>query len=740
MSIIETTKLGLVGKGLDRLDGPFKVMGKARYSAEFPAKKITYAVGVGADIANGKIRSINTAGAEAAPGVIAVITHKNRPPLVDGKTFAGGGAQGELRMPLADNVINHAGQYIAVVVAESLECATYAANLIKAVYIEEDPVVVFDDKRAQRYPAKQWFGEAVTKNRGEAQTALLASAVSVDNKYRTPTQSHNPMETHATMAVWEGDKLTVYDATQGLYNTRKALALSFSVPESNVRVVCKYIGGAFGCKGAMWPHVLLTTLAARAVNRPVKLVLTRAQMFTNVGHRAETEQRVALGATANGAIQAIIHHGTSHTAVDGEFVEVFTKATPMMYASPNLSVSQDLVKLNKQMPTFMRAPGETPGMFALESAMDELSYAVKIDPVDLRLINYAKRDPDSGHPFSSKSLIQCYKLGAEKIGWNKRSATPGSRKEGDWLLGLGMASATYPTVHFNSMCNGLLKADGIFLFTSSTHEMGTGTCTVMSQIGAGRLGVPVELVTFELGDTDLPMAPISGGSATVGSAVDGAAVEIQNALSKQLSESPLSPFSGVPQEKIVVSGGKFTVVGKSETLSYVDALKLLKLPSLEVKYQTHFNDKAKSFSMHSFGAHFVEVKVDQDLGTVRVTRVVSVMANGRIANEKTCRSQVHGGVIMGIGMALEEATLFDSRSGRVVNRSLGEYYVPVNADIPPIEVHFIAETDKEINSIGAKGIGEIGITGVAAAVANAVYNATGKRIRHLPITADKLFV
>ncbi len=743
MSVTEAIKLGLIGKGLDRLDGPFKVMGKARYSAEFPAQKIAYAVAVGAAIANGKIRSINTSDAESAPGVIAVITHKNRPPMVAGKTFAGGGAQGELRMPLADNIINHAGQFIAVVVAESFECATHAATLIKAVYIEADPLIVFDDKRAQRYEAKQWFGEAVTKNRGEAQTALTASAVSVDNKYRTPTQNHNPMETHATMAMWQGDKLTVYDATQGLYNTRKALAQSFSVPEANVRVVCKYIGGAFGCKGAMWPHVLLTTLAAKAVNRPVKLVLTRHQMFTNVGHRAETEQRVALGATADGTINAIVHQGTSHTSVDGEFVEVFTKATPMLYASTSLSVSQDLVKLNKQMPTFMRAPGETPGLFALESAMDELSYALKIDPVELRMKNYAKKDPQSGHPFSSKGLDQCYKIGAEKIGWDKRSSTPRSRKEDNWLVGLGMASATYPTMHFNAVCSGQVKADGTFLFKSSTHEMGTGTCTVMSQIGAGRLGVSVDAVTFELGDTDLPMAPISGGSATVstvGSAVDGAAVELQNTLAQRLSESPQSPFSGVAKDKILIADGKFSVAGNSQVLSYVDALKILKLPSLEVKYQTQFNDKAKKFSMHSFGAHFVEVKVDEDLGTVRVTRAVAVMANGRIINEKTCRSQVQGGVVMGIGMALEEATMFDSRSGRVVNASLGEYYVPVNADVPDIEVHFIAEQDSEINSIGAKGIGEIGITGVAAAIANAVYNATGKRIRHLPITADKLFV
>jgi len=740
VSVINQSKISLIGKGLDRVDGPVKVMGKARYSAEFPVKKVSYAVAVGAAIANGKIRSINTAEAEKAPGVIAVITHKNRPPLVQGKTFAGGGAQGELRMPLADNVITHAGQYVALVVAESIECATQAATLIKFVYIEEDPLVQMSDKRATRFPADKWMGQPVAKTRGLAEPALLAAAVKVDNKYYTPTQNHNPMETHATLSIWEGDKLTVYDATQGLDNTRKALAQAFAIPETNVRVVCKYIGGAFGCKGAMWPHVLLSTMAARVVNRPVKLVLTRPQMFTNVGHRAETEQRVAIGASGDGAIVSIIHQGSSHTSVNGEFIETFTKSTPMMYAATNLSVSQELVRLNKQMPTFMRAPGETPGSFALESAMDELAHALNMDPIELRLKNYAKSDPDSGHPFSSKGLDQCYKVGAEKIGWDKRSR-PGSRKEGDWLVGLGMASATYPTMHFNATCSALLKADGSFLFKSSTHEMGTGTRTVMAQIGAARLGVPVENVDFELGDTDFPVAPISGGSATVstvGSAVDGAALEIQNQLAQKLSQSAQSPFSGLAVEQIALSNGKFSTAGRAESLSYVDALKLLQLASLEVKFQTHFNDRAKKFSMHSFGAHFIEVKVDQDLGIVRVTRSVGVFANGRIINEKTCRSQVQGGITMGIGMALEEATICDHRSGRIVNASLGEYYVPVNADIPAIEVHFISEEDNEINSIGAKGIGEIGITGAAAAVANAVFNATGKRIRNLPITVDKL--
>jgi xanthine dehydrogenase YagR molybdenum-binding subunit len=347
--------------------------------------KMSFAIAVGAEIANGNIRSLDSSKALKAPGVIAVITHQNRPELKPGGAFGTGGALADSRLPLADGKITYSGQYVAVIVAESLECARHAASLLKIDYVDNDPIVDFKDKRATRYNAKSWFGGPLTINRGQARDAFNSSAVKVDNIYRTPTQNHNPMETHATTSVWDGDKLTVYDATQGLYNTRKSLSDVFGVPPSNVRVICKFIGGAFGCKGAMWPHVVLSAMAARAVGRPVKLVLSRAQMFTNVGHRAETEQRVAIGAAKDGTISSIIHTGISHTSILGEFVEPYTKTTPMMYATPNMSVSQDLVKLNKGLPTFMRAPGETPGMFALESALDELAHSLSIDPIALRM-------------------------------------------------------------------------------------------------------------------------------------------------------------------------------------------------------------------------------------------------------------------------------------------------------------------------------------------------------------------
>ncbi len=412
-----------------------------------------------------------------------------------------------------------------------------------------------------------------------------------------------------------------------------------------------------------------------------------------------------------------------------------------MYATPNMSVSQDLVKLNKGLPTFMRAPGETPGMFALESALDELAHSLSIDPIALRMKNYAEKDPEKGYPFSSKGLDKCYALGAEKIGWSRRSSKTGAVRDGDWLLGLGMASATYPTMHFNASCSATLFDDGNFLFESSTHEMGTGTCTVMAQIAAEALGVKFEKVKFELGDTDMPMAPVSGGSATVstvGSAVFGAAEQLQKELFSKLIEKLPAELGTAKIDEIKVVDGVIVGAGKRSSLDYAAALKALGLPKLQAKFTTTFNDQTVKYSMHAFGAQFVEVKVDPDFGIVRVSKAVGVFANGRIINEKTCRSQVHGGIVMGIGMALHEATVMDKRSGKVLNANLGEYMVPVNADVPHIEAYFIPEEDSIVNAIGAKGIGEIGITGVAAAVANAVFNATGKRVRDLPITPDKV--
>lgn len=741
----ESLNNAAVGKPLDRVDGRLKVTGAAHYSAEIPVENIAYAVIISSAIARGQINSIDTSVAEKSPGVLGIVTHLNAPELRPVLTFSNAGPDGpaaEDRMPLQSATVHHSGQHIGVVIAETLEQAKHAASLVQVAYEAETPVTEMDKARAQAYAPKQIMGKPPEQTRGNPTQGLAAADIRIEQTYTTPTENHNPMEPHATIAVWEGEHLTVYDATQYNFGVRKVLATTLDIPEDNVRVVCHFIGGAFGCKGTVWTHVPLAAIAARQVSRPVKLVLTRAQMFTSVGHRAETEQQVTLGATKDGRLTAIIHTGISHTSTFDHFVEAFTIATHHLYACPNLQVAQQIVPLNKGTPTFMRAPGETPGTYALESAMDELAYALQLDPIELRLRNYAEIDPDSNLPWSSKSLKECYRLGAEKFCWSRRNPEPRSMRDGQYLIGMGMATATYPVYHFPASARARIHQDGSVLVQSGSHEMGTGTATVMAQVAADALGLPVERVRFELGDTELPFAPVSGGSATMGSvgtAVHGAAQAVrQKALELVINDTD-SPLYNIPETEIAAEGGRIFVKqdpSKSET--YAAILQRHNLPQVEANFDAKFDAAEKKFSMHSFGAQFAEVRIDPDFGEVRVTRFVGAFGTGRIMNYKTARSQIIGGVVMGIGMALLEETVTDSNTGRIINANLGEYHVPVNADIPAIEPYFVEEIDPHINPIGAKGIGEIGITGVAAAVANAVYHATGKRIRDLPITPDKL--
>jgi len=735
----------VVGKPMNRVDGRLKVTGGARYSAEFSLENLVHAVLVPSAIARGRIKSIDTSTAEKSPGVLAILTHLNIPKVVSMPAFTAGGAVAESRIPLQDANVYYSGQHIGVVIADTLEHATHAAALVRVTYEEQPPVTAMERKQERAIvPKEKVAGKPPDTWRGNLAQGLAQADVRVVETYTTPTEHHNPMEPHATTALWEGERLTVYDATQYTFGVRKTLAIAFGIPEENVRVVCQFIGGAFGCKGTMWSHVPLAALAARYVRRPVKLVLTRQQMFTGVGHRAQTEQQITLGATRDGRLTAIAHKGISHTceAAVGEFVEPFTVATHMMYACPNLQTSQRVVRLNKGQPTYMRAPGETPGMYALESAFDELAYAVNLDPIELRLRNHADTDPDENLPWSSKSLKECYQLGAEKFGWSRRNPQPRSMRDGRYLIGMGMASATYPVYRFPATAIARILQDGSVVVQSGTHEMGTGTATAMAQVVADALGVPVERVRFELGDTQLPRAPVSGGSATiasVGSAVQGATLSLRAKVLELARTNQRSPLYNVPAPEVAIEAGRLFVKSdqtKSET--YETVLKRQNLKQVEANFDAKFNEENKKFSMHSFGAQFAEVRVDPDFGQVRVTRFVGAFGTGQIMNLKTARSQMLGGIVMGIGMALLEETVTDHRFGRIVNQNLGEYHVPVNADIPAIEAYFVDETDSHVNSIGAKGVGEIGITGVAAAVANAVYHATGKRIRDLPITPDKL--
>lgn len=503
-----------------------------------------------------------------------------------------------------------------------------------------------------------------------------------------------------------------------------------------------FVGGGFGCKGSAWSHVPLAAIAARQVNRPVKLVLGRIQMYGPVGFRPETIQQVSLGATRAGKLTALRHTGTSQTSTFDEFIEPVAKTARMIYACPNIETSHRLVQLNQGTPTFMRAPGEAPGSFALESAMDELAYALNIDPVELRLRNHADVDPSKGLPWSSKSLIQCYKTGAEKFGWQKRNPQPRSMRDGNYLIGWGMATATYPTNRSPASAIAQIMADGTAVVQSGSQDIGTGTYTVMTQVAADALGVQVEKVRFELGDTKMPETPISGGSqtaASVSSAVHLAGNQARSKLLQLALADQKSPLYSSKAEDVIAQNGSFFLKNKSfvsETYQAILARHGMKM--IEARADAKLGDEQKKFSMHAFGSQFAEVRVNPDSGEVRVTRWVGSFGVGRILNAKTANSQLIGGIVYGIGMALMEHTLIDPNLGRVINHDLAEYHVPVNADVPDIEVLFVDEHDLHINPLGVKGIGEIGITGTAAAIANAVYHATGKRIRDLPITLDKL--
>ena len=734
---------GVVGQPINRVDGRLKVTGGARYAVEFPVEKPAYAALVGATIANGRIRSIETSAAQRAPGVLHIMTHENAPKLKPVVTNPAEGDAAGKRVPLQSPIVYYSGQYVAMVIAETLEQARHAAELLRITYDEQPPATDIERERGKAQPPKgKVAGKPADSTRGNPDAALSAAAIKVDEMYRTPMEHHNPMEPHATTAVWEGDKLTVYDATQYTYGVRHAMAATFGIPEENVRVVCKFTGGGFGCKGTVWAHVLLAAAAAREVKRPVRLATTRQQMFANMGHRAETLQRVALGATRDGKLTAIIHEGVSHTSTYDEFVEPFSKPTHMMYACENFKASQRLVPLNVGTPTYMRAPGETSGMFALESALDELAYKLNIDPVQLRLINHADTDPDEKLPWSTKLLKESYKKGAELIGWARRKPQPASMRDGRYLIGMGMASAVYPVNHFPSSARVVIKDDGTAIAESSTHDLGTGAYTVLTQVAAETLGLPVERVRVDIGDTNLPKAFVSGGSTTtmsVGSAIQGAARAAITRLKELTREDKRSPLYGATADQVVAKDGRLSLADnptKGET--YREILSRVGMKEVEGNFDMQFNDRQKTHSSHSFGAHFAEVRVDPDFGEVRVTRFAAVFDIGRVMNMKLAESQMRGGIVMGLGMALMEETALDKNLGRIVNRDLAEYHVPVHADVPLIDVVLLENFDEYASPIGAKGAGEIGIVGAAAAISNAVYHATGVRVRDLPITPDKL--
>ena len=751
---------GPVGRSIDRVDGRAKVTGRATYAAEAPVQGVAYAVAVGSTVARGTVRSVDAAAAERSPGVLAVLTPFNMPKLSRPK-----GMTGESRLPLSDPAVHYAGQYVAAVVADSPERARAAAALVRVAYDQSPPVLRLDDPAAHSARPPQTRGEPLQSTRGDVDAAVAGPGLTVVRQtYSLPTETHNPMELSGTLAAWDGPRLAVWDATQGVVNTRDCLASAFGLKPADVRVLCPFVGGGFGGKGAVWPHTILAAVAARVVGRPVKLVLSRQQMFTNSGHRPELSQAMTVAATADGKLVALAHDTTMAGSPLNDFVESCgTGTSRVLYAVPNLRVSHTVKRLNVAPPTFMRAPGENPGMFALESALDELAEQLHMDPVALRLANYAGRHPDTGQPWSSKQLRQCYQIGADHFGWAERNPEPRSMRspDGKLLVGYGMATATYPGMRFPATArlrlyagSGGVRAVG----AAATQDLGTGAYTIFTQITAALTGLPVERAKFELGDSDLPPASVSGGSSTTASvsqALADASVALRAALLKLCG--PGSSLAGLGADEVNLAGDRLVAAAdpaRSEPIAglvaaggraYVDGVSA----ALGVENQQHvksqggsggedYNGNQRKYAFQSFGCHFVEVAIDPQLPRVRVNRVVSVMDVGRLVNPMTSRSQVLGGVVMGLGSALMEETAYDARTGRPVTDNLADYPVCTAADVRVIEPLFTDVPDVHFNAIGCRGVGEIGITGVSAAVANAVYHATGRRVRDLPITPDKL--
>jgi CO/xanthine dehydrogenase Mo-binding subunit len=710
--------------------------GAAPYPSDFTFPDLAHAVLVQSTIAAGTIRGIDAAPAEAARGVLAVITHENAPALTEAPMTPLGPPP---PFPFKDDRILHHGQHVAVVVANTREHARAAAQLVRIDYAESAPVLRIEDPRAPVLLDRG--GKDI--DRGDV-TAVLASAdVGYDEIFTTSAVTNNPMGLFATVARWEGDRLTVHDSTQDPMSTRKALATVFDLPEADVRVLVPYLGGGFGAGLRAWPHVILTALAARVAGRPVKLVLTRPRMFTSVGHRPETRQRVRLGAGRDGRLAALDHESTSTIgALDGGGIEPVTQVSANAYACPNVATHDRRARLHIPSPQWMRGPGRAQGSFALESALDELSYALAIDPIELRLRNYAEADPVSGRPWSSIALRECYRVGADRFGWARRTPETGSMRDGNWLVGHGMAGVTFTSGQARCQATVSIGRDGTAHVRSASTDLGTGTYTIATQVTAELLGLGIEQVQVEIGDRDLPFAPYSGGSGmatSLNGAIQDAVGNLVRAFLDVVADDESSPLRGrSPDEVTTTNGGIHVVDAPSIGETYVDILARHGLPGMTANGERNPRaDGASTPPDGSFAAWFAEVRVDADLGLLRVARIVSAVDAGRILNEKLARSQIVGGAVMGIGMTMLEETVFDPETGRIANATFGDYLIPANADVPDIDVVFVGTPDT-VRPIGIKGIGEIGAVGISAAIANAVYHATGRRIRSLPITVEQL--
>jgi xanthine dehydrogenase YagR molybdenum-binding subunit len=731
-----------IGQPLTRRDGVLKVTGSARFAADNHPPGMLYAVIAVSSIARGRVTSLNLDAARAHPGVVDVMTPTHKPPLAqdpDDKSHPF-----MFRMDLLQNDrVRYANQSIAVVIAETLEAATEGAALLAPQY-ETEPARADIDSAEIFTPQSVGVGQPAEEHHGDVAAGLAAAALRIDATYETEAQYHNAMEPHAIVAAWNGDSLQIDTPSQGMAMAVGRIAGLFGIAPENIHIRSPYLGGGFGSKGLIAGPQILGIMAARLVGRPVKLVLTRPQMFGPVGHRAPTRQTIRLGADGEGGLTAIEHRTKTASSVFDDFFEPACGVSHTLYASPAIATAYEAVRLDTGTPLFMRAPGEATGSIALESAIDEMAHACGMDPLAFRLKNYAEVEPSTGKPFSSKALRECYAQGAQKFGWATRPLLPGAMQDDAGLLvGWGVGTATFPALMFQAQARAIIRQDGTGVMESGTHDMGQGAWTAFAQIAADSLGLDLGQIEFKAGTSDLPDAGIAGGSAhtaTAGMAIHDAGANVIAKLADLATNDDRSPLFGAGNAGVLARDGRLhRRDDETRSESYADILARAGLAEIEAAGKGAADQTAQStYAMHAHGAVFAEVKVDPDFGQIRVTRLVGAFAAGRVINPRLVRSQYFGGMIWGIAFALHEHAIMDPRTGRLMNANLAEYHLPVNADVPSLDAILIEEHDPHVNALGIKGVGEIGITGTAGAIANAVWHATGKRIRKFPILLDAL--
>ncbi len=726
----------VVGQPLARIDGPLKVSGTAGYTSDHTLENVAYAVPIGSTIANGRIASLNVSKAREMPGVIEIFHRGNIGALY--KPSPDAGAFDEARPAFANDVIRYYGQYVALVVAETFEEATAAASLVEVTYADVAAPNVELDLIGDDKPNE-------VSRRGDPEAAYDASPVKIDHTYVTPAETHNPIELHATLAIYDGDGFTLYETTQAVVNHRNVVSEILDVPRENLRIVMKFLGSGFGGKLWPWPHGPLAAAAARILGRPVKLVVTRKQMFASVGHRARTQQRVRMSAQRDGTLTSLLHEAINDAGMLDEYDENCGEATPYFYGTPNLLITAAQARRNIGSPTAMRGPGAVPGIFATESAYDELAIELGMDPVHLRLQNEPERDQGLDIPFSSRHYTECLTLGAERFGWSQRSPAVGSMRKDGAILGWGISGCSWIAGRFAAEARVELHADGSARVAIGTQDIGTGTYTVLAQLVAEETGIPIERVVVELGDTRLPPGPTSGGSLVTSSVIPAvleavrAAMRSAIGLATTASKAPFRDWS--PDDLDFVSG---RIVARNEPArGQVDFCDVLKKASVAMvsgtgKATRTLGEEHPEFSLHSYGAQFAEIAWQPEIARLRVNRVVTVIDAGRIVNPRTARNQIEGAVVMGVGMALFEQTHYEPRTGAPINSNLADYIVATNADTPHMDVTFLDYPDTKVNELGARGVGEIGLAGVASAITSAVYHATGVRVRTLPVEIEKL--